>query len=180
MEVPRLRVWLELLLPAYATAIAVPDLSCICDLHHSSWQHRILDPLSEARDRTHILMDTSWIHFHCTTTGTPSFLWDCSFCLMKASVILNFPLGTAYTIDPSLGIPIMCRFACFMLSQVSYVGFIFVFLFWFSVCCTNWVISIILSFRSFILSSALFTQCFQWTLSVFISANEFSNFFVSS
>ena len=29
------------------------------DLHHSSQQHRILNPLSEARDLTHILMDTS-------------------------------------------------------------------------------------------------------------------------
>ena len=27
-------------------------------LHHSSWQHRILNPMSEARDGTHILVDT--------------------------------------------------------------------------------------------------------------------------
>ena len=31
------------------------DLSCICDLHLSSQQHRILNPLSEARDQTHNL-----------------------------------------------------------------------------------------------------------------------------
>ena len=43
-----------------ATATAMPDLSCICNLHHSSWQHRVLNPLSEARDQTHVLMDTSW------------------------------------------------------------------------------------------------------------------------
>ena len=30
-------------------------------LHHSSWQCWILDPLCEARDSTHILMDTSWV-----------------------------------------------------------------------------------------------------------------------
>ena len=42
MEVPRLRVKLELQLPAYSTATATPDLSRICDLHHSSWQHQIL------------------------------------------------------------------------------------------------------------------------------------------
>ena len=30
-------------------------------LHHSSWQHWILKLLSEARDRTHILMDTSGV-----------------------------------------------------------------------------------------------------------------------
>ena len=33
-------------------------------LHHSSMQCRILNPLSAARDRTHILMDTSEIRFH--------------------------------------------------------------------------------------------------------------------
>ena len=37
------------------------DQSCICDLHHSSWQ--LLNPLSKARDRTRILMDASQIHF---------------------------------------------------------------------------------------------------------------------
>ena len=39
------------------------DLSHICDLHHSPpRQCQILNPLSEARDRTRILMDTSQIH----------------------------------------------------------------------------------------------------------------------
>ena len=50
MEVPRLGVQLELQPPAYATAIATKDPSRVCDLHHSSWQHWILNPLSEARD----------------------------------------------------------------------------------------------------------------------------------
>ena len=59
MEVPRLQAELKLQLPAYATATAMRDLSCIFDLCHSLWQCRILNPLSEARDRTHILMDTS-------------------------------------------------------------------------------------------------------------------------
>ena len=63
MELPRLGVESELQLPASTTAIAVPDPSHICDLHHSSWQRRILNPLSEAKDRTRILMDTSQIIF---------------------------------------------------------------------------------------------------------------------
>ena len=37
LEAPRLGVESELQLPAYATA--TPDLSHVCDLHHSSWQH---------------------------------------------------------------------------------------------------------------------------------------------
>ena len=46
-------------LPAYTRATAARDLSRVCDLHHRSWQRRILNPLSKARDRTHILMDAS-------------------------------------------------------------------------------------------------------------------------
>ena len=60
IEVPRLGVELELHLPA--TATATPYLSHVFDLHHSSRQHRILNPLSRAGDRTHVLMDTSWVH----------------------------------------------------------------------------------------------------------------------
>jgi len=60
MEIPRLGVELELQLPAYdATATATRDPSHVCTLHHSSWQHRILNPLSEARDQTCVLMDPS-------------------------------------------------------------------------------------------------------------------------
>ena len=61
MEVPRLGVELELQLPAYTAAIATWDLSCICDLHCSLWQCQILNPLSEARNQTLILMNTSWV-----------------------------------------------------------------------------------------------------------------------
>ena len=61
MEAPRLETEMELQLQAYATAIATWDPSLICNLHHSSQQCRILNPLSETRDRTHTLMDTSWV-----------------------------------------------------------------------------------------------------------------------
>ena len=43
----------------------------LCDLYRSSWQRWILNPLSEARDQTCILIDTCQICFHCTTMGTP-------------------------------------------------------------------------------------------------------------
>ena len=67
MEVSWLGVELELQLLTYATAIAMPDPSHICDLHHSSWQHGIL----EARDQTHIVMDTSRGHLCWTMIETP-------------------------------------------------------------------------------------------------------------
>ena len=63
MEVPKLRVESKPQLLAYATTTATPDLNHVCDLHCSSWPHWILNPLSEARDQTRILMDTSCVDF---------------------------------------------------------------------------------------------------------------------
>ena len=62
MEVPRQGVELELQRQACATAIAMPDPSRVCDLHHSSQQHWVLNPRGEARDQTRIFMDTSRVH----------------------------------------------------------------------------------------------------------------------
>ena len=64
MEVPRLGVQSELQLLACATATARSDPSYVWDLHPRSRQCQILNPLSKAKDLTHILMDTSWICFH--------------------------------------------------------------------------------------------------------------------
>ena len=50
MEIPRLGVEPELQLPAYTTATATWDLSCICELYHSLQQRQILNPLREARE----------------------------------------------------------------------------------------------------------------------------------
>ena len=63
MEVPRLGVQSGLHLLAFNTAKAMPDPSRMCNLHHSSWQHQIPNPLNKARDRIRILMDTRQIHF---------------------------------------------------------------------------------------------------------------------
>ena len=62
MEVPRLEVESEQKLLAYTSATATWDLSLVCNLH-SSRQHWILNPLSEARDWTFVLRDASQIHF---------------------------------------------------------------------------------------------------------------------
>ena len=71
MLVPRLGVESERLLPAYATAAVTPDPSRVCSLHHSSRQRRILNPLSEARERTRNLMVPSRISFRCAKAETP-------------------------------------------------------------------------------------------------------------
>ena len=86
-EVPGLGVKSELQLLAYAIAIATLDPSRICDLDHSSRQCQILNPLSKARDGTHILMDTSQVRFQCTTRGTPYLFF---FFFLKHYVIFIF------------------------------------------------------------------------------------------
>ena len=55
------RGWIRATSAAHTTATVTWDLSHICDLCHRLWQCRILNPLSEARDRTCILTDTSQI-----------------------------------------------------------------------------------------------------------------------
>ena len=45
------------------------------NLHHSSRQCWIPNPLSKASDRTCVLMDTCWVCFCCTTAGTPWSLY---------------------------------------------------------------------------------------------------------
>ena len=71
MEVPRLGVESELQLLAYTTATAMPDLSLVCNLHHSSGQHWILNPLIEAGDQTCVLMNTSQIRYCRAMMRTP-------------------------------------------------------------------------------------------------------------
>ena len=63
---------------------SVPDLSCVWDLHHSSQQHWIVNPLSKARDRTCILMVTSQICFHSATMGIPVYCFYMVYFLKRA------------------------------------------------------------------------------------------------
>ena len=100
MEISRLGIEPEVQLLTYATATATLDPSQICDLHHSSRQHQILNPLSGAKDWTHILMDTSHIHFCWATMGTPHPILKClyrlgcgvcCFFLLMINVCLDLP-----------------------------------------------------------------------------------------
>ena len=61
----------ELQLPTYTTATATPDQSHICDLHRSSQQCQILNPMIETRDQTRNLTVPTRMHFHCAIKGTP-------------------------------------------------------------------------------------------------------------
>ena len=82
IEVPRLGVEWELQLLAYAPATATPDLSRVCNLRRSSRQYRILNPLSEAKDRTLILMEISQVRNPLRHSGNS-----------QTSVFLNDPIG---------------------------------------------------------------------------------------
>ena len=58
MEVPGLGFESELQLQVYTIAMAILDPCLLCKVCNSLQQCWILNPLSEARDQTHILMDT--------------------------------------------------------------------------------------------------------------------------
>ena len=58
MKVPRLGAVSEQQLLTYVIAMALPDLSLVCDACLSLWHHQNFNPQSEARDQTHILMVT--------------------------------------------------------------------------------------------------------------------------
>ena len=70
----------------------MPDPSHICGLHYRSWQHQILNPLSQAWDRTCNLMVPSRICSRCTTMGTPKFtsIFILSLINFKKQVIQHF------------------------------------------------------------------------------------------
>ena len=70
-------------MPAHAIAT---DRSRVFDLHHSSGQHWILNPLSKARDRTCNLMVPSWICFCCTMTGILSYI------ILKGLMFIRFQI----------------------------------------------------------------------------------------
>ena len=98
MEVPRLGVQSELHLPSYTTATATQDLSQVCNLHHSSQQHHILNPLSEARGPTRNLVDPSPVHFHWATIGTPlyfvnSLSLSALYSLLPCTINISLPLS---------------------------------------------------------------------------------------
>ena len=92
----------------------MPDPSHICDLHHSSQQHWILNLLSEVRDWTFNLMVPSQIHFHCATTGTPQFT--------ILTILPHLPPGLAIIIllSNSLSLTILVLIICGIMQCLSF------------------------------------------------------------
>ena len=90
MKVLRLGDESELQLPAYTTA--TQDPSCVCNLHHSSWHSRFLNPLSEARDWSHVLMDTSWVCYCWAWMGTLRCYFNLHFWSIESLSIFSFLL----------------------------------------------------------------------------------------
>ena len=84
-------------------------------------------------------------------------------------------LQALQALSASSGIP-TCGSACFILSYKSVTLLSFFFFIWLSLHYSNWVISIILSSRSLILSSALSILLFIAVSSPFVYGNDFSNF----
>ena len=123
MKVPKIGVKLELQLPAYATVTATQDLSHACNLH-SSRPRQILNPLSKARDWTHSLMDTSWVHYCWATTETPYIpFWSgfCPYIQLKATHISPYATFISFQPSPnSSKIPLSIKMltAFFVLKQI--------------------------------------------------------------
>ena len=91
MEVPSIGVESDLQLLTCTTATATQDLSRAHN-HHSSWQQQILNPLSEARNRTCNLMVPGQMLFHCTTTRTPKHISTLFHMLIFVNQINTCPI----------------------------------------------------------------------------------------
>ena len=91
MEVPRLGVKSELQPPAFTTATAMWDPSCLCDLHHSSRQRQILDPPSKARVKPTSSWLLRWFFPPASQQELHTILWGvCSMSLRYLGLIFTF------------------------------------------------------------------------------------------
>ena len=144
MEVPKLGVEWELWPPAYPTATATGDPSCVFYLHYSSQQCWIFNPLREARDRTF----SSWIlvrfvsgvrtgalvfHYSCRFLATLFFKMLSTFSVQYPGFsALHLPLHGDMALLPLRAIPLLCSRFSFLswdLYSTRYLFFFFFFLF---------------------------------------------------
>ena len=121
----------ELQLLAYTTATATQYPNLICDLHCSLQQHWILNPVSEARDWTCILMDTISFLTHWATTGTTTLRIRASTCefRVQGTQILSQQQVKNYFSVKQLSLPLHFRchwtpflpFSCLLVRKYSYL-----------------------------------------------------------
>ena len=137
MEAPRLGITSELQLPACTIATAILDLSHICNLHHNSRQCQILNPLSKARGRSHILMNPCQVHYHWAMMETPLLDFHISRRIGFGCMFLNFKciFSILYLSSPLL------RLASF---DIFANGWFPTFLYIYYVCLYQWAFSFVL------------------------------------
>ena len=140
MEVPRLGVKSELQPPAYTTAAATPDPSHICNLSCRLRQCWILNPLSEARDQTDILMDAMGVlnllspHGNSTICLSYTGLHFCLCLLCVFCAVLSyvyFPGSTAVVTMQSSFISTSIHLAAFVCLFVFFFFGFFAFCYFF-------------------------------------------------
>ena len=113
----RLGVKSDVRLLVYTTATAMRDRNHVCDLHHSSWQHWILKPLSEARDWTCVLTAEPQWELHILPsllkenfTGYKVLCWHFSSTLnMLFHFLLDFTVSDKIQLFTLIGFTSMCR-----------------------------------------------------------------------
>ena len=122
MEISRLWAQWELQLPAYTTATATWEPSCICSLYHSSQQCQILNPLSKARDWTHVLTDNSWVCYYWATTGISRLFF---FDLMNYYKLITLQFWRPQVQNGSYALKSRCQHDGILLETVGRICFIF-------------------------------------------------------
>ena len=116
MKVPRLGVQSELHLLAYTTNTS--DLSRICDLWHSSWQHQILNLL-----RPEIEPSTSWFLVGFVST-MPQRELQCFHFLIGLLVLILSCISSLYVwkLSPWVGCIVGKYFLPFHMLSFHFVG----------------------------------------------------------
>ena len=103
-------------------------------LHHSHSNARSLTHWAEARDQTCNLMDTSWVHYHWVTMGTPKSL------IMKSNLSIFFFLLLVFCAQSKTTLSDLSSYSTLMFSFSSFIvlGVIFRSLIRFNFLCMEW------------------------------------------
>ena len=108
----------------YTTATATPHQSLAFDLHHSSKQCRILNPLSKARGQTWVLTDASQVRFLWAMMG---ILHSVNFLMFE----FESKPGSSIWVDlviflkdsPTVSFYVFLRFICWTNSVICTIVF---------------------------------------------------------